>query len=252
MPAETAQSLPSSAIPLQKLFVILGLTGLTLLACYFTPTPEVGDAAGVKMSLPEQVGPYIGMDEEVSETEKKILPPDTQFARKTYYNTQHDRILCSIVLSGAEKRSIHRPEICLDGQGWTIKSGNVINVPLHNGGSLPVMALSIEKAAQQGGQAVTVRSYYMYWFVGKDKTTPYHLRRILLTSWDRLFHNIYHRWAYVIVTSPITEGLSYPNRTPQQTLQILEKFIADIVPTFQKVGLGPGDGKAPQEHASLP
>jgi EpsI family protein len=238
MTTEAAESAPDT-IPLWKPLAVAGLAGLTLLACYLAPTPEVGNAAGVTMNLPDKVGSYVGFPEEISEAEKTILPPDTEFARKTYHSAQHDRILCSIVLSGAEKRSIHRPEICLDGQGWTLKSGEVVNVPLHNGHSLPVMNLTIERTARMGNQPVSVRSYYMYWFVGKDKTTPYHLNRTFLTSWDRLIHNIYHRWAYVIISSTITEGLSYPHRNAEETLKMLESFIADIVPSFQKVGIGP-------------
>jgi EpsI family protein len=244
MPAEASKPFPSIDIPWWKPLAVLGLAGLTLLACHLSPTPEVGNAAGVVMELPDKVGSYVGFPEEISQAEKTILPPDTEFARKTYHSAQHDRILCSIVLSGAEKRSIHRPEICLDGQGWTLKSGEVLDVPLHNGSKLPVMNLTIERAAQLDGKPVTVRSYYMYWFVGKDKTTPKHLTRVFLTSWDRLFHNIYHRWAYVIVSSTITEGLGYPNRSAEETLKMLEAFIADIAPSFQKVGLGPNGGRA--------
>jgi hypothetical protein len=77
----------------------------------------------------------------------------------------------------------------------------------------------------------------MYWFVGDKVTTPYHMQRLWLTSWDRVVHHVNHRWAYIIVTSYITQGLTPHGKSPSDTLATMKGFIADILPYFQKDNL---------------
>lgn len=191
--------------------------------------------AGVIMELPERVGEFVGTPGEISQAERLILPDDTEFARMNYKNEQGDMINVSIVLSGSEKRSIHRPEICLPAQGWSIGSGVVEKVPLQSGRELEVMKLMISRPVEvQPGEFRRLRSIFMYWFVGKDTTTPLHYVRILKTSWDRVFHKTNHRWAYVIVSAVVGESLAPGGRTAEDTAAMLKDFIRQIVPFFQK------------------
>ena len=78
-----------------------------------------------------------------------------------------------------------------------------------------------------------MRAYLLYWYVGDGVTTPLHWKRIWLTSWDRLVHHRNHRWAYVYVLAPISEGLVPNGRNPVETLDLLRTFIAGALPTFQ-------------------
>lgn len=220
-------------IPVWRSVLVLVLGGLTFLACLLSPPPQKGAQAGLRMELPNFVGEYLGTDADVGANVRKILPDDTEFARKIYVSTHQDQIDTQIVLAGAEKRSIHRPEICLRGQGWTITSGEVIKVSLKNGKVLPVMTLSLwREAILRDGSRKKVRSYFMYWFVGRDTVTSYHWKRIFLTSWDRLVHNKTHRWAYVLVSAPVTGDLSYHGKSPEETLEMLKGFIGDLAPRF--------------------
>jgi hypothetical protein len=215
--------------------VVALVAGLTMGVCWLTPVPKSGDAAGVVMELPTLVSGMIGVDTPVSEAERLILPPDTEFARKIYRSAVGDEILFSIVLSGAEKRSIHRPEACLPGQGWTIRSGRVEEIPLEGGGMLPVMNLALQRQVQiQDGRIIPLRSFYFYWFVGNGTVTPYHWRRVLLTSWDRIFEGKTHRWAYVIVTAMVTEGLKPMGRSEEETLKMLRDFTGKMAPQVMR------------------
>lgn len=213
-------------------------------AVLLSPDPNSVSEPGVRMTLPDFLSPYLGMEQDVSEAEKLILPADTEFARKIYHSPRGDRIMASIVLSGAEKRSIHRPEVCLPGQGWTILSARVVPVKLQQGGELDVMALTLGRDVEVApGRRQTIKSLYLYWFVGKDTTTPHHWRRVFLSSWDRVAKGLNHRWAYVIVTSLVTEGLSLNGKDEVQTLEMLKAFTADIAPAFMKdLGAAPGGG----------
>lgn len=223
--------------------VILGLTVITLLVCWLTPEPQAGGEAGVVMELPDQVGNFHGYPRGPSDAELLILPADTTYAKKDYeaIGSGSDALIHSeIVLSGREKRSIHRPERCLPAQGWRIESSRVIDIPLASGRTLSATALLLNRPMlKNDGRRVAPQSYFVYWFVGKDVTTPYHFERILLTNWDLLFHRINQRWAYIVATADITQGVAPNGRSPEQTLEMLKQFIHDSVPSYVKSEMPP-------------
>jgi hypothetical protein len=120
--------------------------------------------------------------------------------RKRYYNAAGQIIHVSIVLSGKERASIHRPQVCLRGQGRSVLREFVMPIPLPDRDPLEVMVLDLEhKISRPGFDAQPALSYYAYWFVGKNRETPRHLQRMIWMGIDRVFHNVAHRWAYISV-----------------------------------------------------
>ncbi|MEX1117275.1 MAG: exosortase C-terminal domain/associated protein EpsI [Terrimicrobiaceae bacterium] len=218
-----------------KLAAVAAVIGATLWFC--TNASELNTVAepGVQMSLPRQIGNFYGTEEEASEAERKILPGDTEILRMRYENIKGDSITASIVLSGGEKRSIHRPEICLPAQGWTIGTGHVIPITLASGKTMDVMQLKLSRPVEiQPGVFHQIRSQFIYWFVGKDITTADHKVRIFKTSWDRVFHKTNHRWAYVLISALVEDSIRPGGRSSEETTKMLEDFIREIVPAFQK------------------
>ncbi len=192
---------------------------------------RVNMESGVNMKLPERVGAFTGAEAGVSESERVILPADTEFAKMLYTSTGGQQINCQIVLSGGEKRSIHRPETCLPAQGWTKKSSEAIPVKLDDGRTLEVMKLVISRPVEiQPGVRKELTSLFLYWFIGKDITTPYHWYRIFHTDWDRVVHGVSHRWAYVIVSAPVLDGFVPGGKNQEQTLEMVKEFIGEIGP----------------------
>lgn len=213
--------------------VILG--GATAAFCLLTPSPNTSPVAGVIMDLPETLGGFSGKVIAATPGEIATLPADTQIVRREYLDSAGDRIMASIVLSGGEKRSIHRPEVCLPAQGWSMRGGKVEEVDLADGGDLQVMNLSLVRDVEVGpGDRRKLYANYFYWFVGKDVTTPHHWSRVFLTSYDRITKNLNHRWAYVIVMSIVTEGFLPLGKNEAQTVQMLKEFTAEIAPTFMR------------------
>ncbi len=165
------------------------------------------------MSLPDQVvlndidgGHFFGSKAPVSEVEHRLLPKDTEFERKNYNDYHDHEVFFSIVLSGVQQYTIHPPEICLVAQGWNIVGQEDIPIHLASGHELMVRNLSLQRdTIDSQQQHRLVKAYYMYWYVADDLTTPSHLTRNLMSSWDRVVHNRDHRWAYVIAMSPITQ-----------------------------------------------
>lgn len=237
---DTAESLPMpdtslSGASMVKIIVLLACVVITVGLCLKASDLNSTSEPGVELVLPDRIGDFVGVSEEMSVKEKEILPPDTGFVRKTYTNNAGEKISASIVLAGGEKRSIHRPQICLTAQGWTIGSSNTEKIPLASGNDLDVMRLDIHRQLEVRPNVFRpLQSEFLYWFIGKETTTPYNMVRIFKTSWDRVFHKTNHRWAYVIVTAVVPEGA--PGR-PADTAQLdgtLKKFVAQIVPYFQK------------------
>lgn len=220
---------------------ILGLCvfgGVTAALCLLLPTPNTAPKAGVIMDLPETIAGFTGKIIPASPGEIATLPSDTQIVRREYVNAGGDRIMASIVLSGGEKRSIHRPEVCLPAQGWSMRGGKVEKIPLADGRDLQAMDLSLVRDVEVGpGDRRKLRANYFYWFVGNGVTTPHHWNRVFLTSFDRITKNLNHRWAYVIVMSVVTEGFLPQGKNEAQTVEMLRQFTAQFAPTFMRSGI---------------
>jgi hypothetical protein len=219
------------SIPVWRGVVIVLLAAGTVAACLWGSPPATKSEPGVVMKLPGSLIGLWGSDQPVSESEKVILPADTEFAKKIYSDGLGNDIHCQIVLAGAEKRSIHRPEVCLPAQGWTIKSGEVVPVKLADGKTLEVMKLTVVRPVTlNNGAQRELTSVFCYWFIGKHATTPHHFVRVLKTNLDMLLHNTNHRWAYVIVNAPVLEGFVSGGKNLAQTNERVEAAIAELAP----------------------
>jgi len=241
------QEMPQLAIPAVpirlhwEIVVVFSMLCAIAVAFTFVSTvPHVIPEAGVNMDLPQEVMGLKGTDQEVSEAELKILPKDTQFAKKVYSDETGNSIMCQIVLSGGDRRSIHRPEACLPGQGWNILSNEPLKIDLKSGNKLTVQKLRLSREVEVGpGQIRSLPMLFLYWYVGSNKTTHDQMRRILYSNFDLLLHNRVHRWAYVIVSAPVLQGFTRDGLDEINTLERLKHFIREAVPHFQKSEMPP-------------
>lgn len=225
--------------------VPLGVAVAAVLACGFTPPLEQERESGVIMRLPGGVGRFLGAAGEASKAEVELLPEDTQLVKMNYRSAAYgpgtrDSMEVTVVLAGAERRSIHRPEVCLTGQGWTMLDAQTRSVEISPGKTLRVRDLLVEKTVHlPDGSPRPLRAHYVYWFVGTDVTTASHIERIWLTTRDSVVRNINHRWAYVSILALVTdnfepEQIGERTRTSSETIEMIATLIRDLVPTFQK------------------
>jgi len=218
-----------------RVAAVVLLAGAVYAICRSTPNVNAGNEAGVIMKLPDIALGFTGADQPVSESELHLLPKDTAFAKKAYKDLGGDQISAQIVLAGGEKRSIHRPEICLPAQGWNIKTGEAIPITLSNGGTLKVMKLIIARPLEvRPGVYKEFTTVFLYWFVGKDMTTPYHWMRLAHANWDRVVHNVNHRWAYVVVSAPVLENFTRNGKDEAKTMEMLKAFVAEVAPEIMQ------------------
>ncbi len=219
-----------------RIGVVFVLVIVTALAFHFSAVINSSTESGVVMEFPERVGGFSGKQSEASEGEKFVLPKDTEIAKMVYSNGVGDVLNAQIVLAGAEKRSIHRPELCLPAQGWSINGRETVPVKLADGRTISYMKDTISRTVDVGnGVTKPLTSLYCYWFVGNGASTPSHLMRLFLTSWDRVVHHKNHRWAYVAVSAPVLEGFTRNGKNAEATQKMIDEFIAEIGPVVMKV-----------------
>lgn len=162
---------------------------------------------------------------DVSLAEGRILPADTVLLKKHYVRPTGQAMSVSVVLSGQEQKSIHRPQQCLPAQGHVIEADRVLEIPVPGREHpLPVRVLSLRRTARAlDGREVRQLSAYAYWFVSSNRETPNHLERLFWMSIDRVFRRTAHRWAYVAVSTDRLGETDDPSAR-------LSEFIAALYP----------------------
>ena len=244
-PATPRDQAPAHPSTLLRSSITLIIAAITAALCTQLPPPTGSQDVGVVMQLPQRVGPLAGIPREPDKIEKERLPTDTSFAKMSYVTAnsapaERDIAQVSVVLAGAESRSIHRPEVCLTGQGWSIDGAKVIPVEISPGRTLFVKDLSISGTfPSNDGKARRQRAHYVYWFAGHGVTTPSHFERLWRSTWDAVLHNVNHRWAYAAVMAHVTENFDPEEcgerrRTDEQTERLITFLIQNLVPQFQK------------------
>jgi EpsI family protein len=161
------------------------------------------DAAGVNPAeLPDLLGAeWGGRPEAVTTVEREMLPLDTGYSRKNYVRLgrSQEQVFFSVVLSGRDRTSIHRPELCLVGQGWTIRGSERRTLRLTEGGEIEATMLRIEReAVRSDGERVVVPALFVYWFAGNEAVVATHRGMLWRGAVDRLRHGRADRWAYVV------------------------------------------------------
>jgi EpsI family protein len=211
---------------------------LTALTADVTRVSEPGiRLVGDQPYLPETAGDWRGGEQTgLTKEERDVLPADTEGTRRIYTDGKGHSVYCSVVLAGRDVTSIHRPELCLTGQGWRLDAPRLetIETAAAAGGRLAVTRLNSANTVRSGtGQSGQVYSVFVYWFVGKDRTTPHHWQRILWTTQDRVFHNRNHRWAYFLINTLVPpEQARDPAAGQDAAMQVIRQFIATIYPAL--------------------
>ncbi|HTB81528.1 MAG TPA: EpsI family protein [Opitutaceae bacterium] len=208
--------MPSCAGWGTAIIVVAAAAGVAVFARRINALPPA-EAVGLRLAadgvnpaeLPAFLGTeWMGRSVDVTPIEREVLPPDTGFSRKLYvrWDDPSRRVFVSLVLSGRDRTSIHRPELCLVGQGWTIL-GSERRELVADGRTWAVTLLHVEtQAALPGGGSRRVPALVAYWFVGGDSTAATTGGRMWQEACDRLFHWRRNRWAYVLLQTGADDG----------------------------------------------
>lgn len=246
---------------LRPYVTVIVLMAMTSAVLAFSVNVELTNEAGIRLEIPDEVGAWSGSQiffcqavgcqkvamardlngentcpecggpmHVMSRIEAELLPADTGMVKKQFVDRSGNTVNASIVLSGKERGSIHRPELCLTGQGQKITKAFVVEVPIDGRQPLKVKVLELTQTWKDaGGVERSAGRYYAYWFVGKGRETANHYTRMYFMAADRVLHNVAHRWAYVSVGG-IREAES------DAYLDEIKDFVGDFYPLILQDG----------------
>jgi len=193
----------------------------------FTPIP--GSVMG-RIDLPEQVAGFTSTNVPEPEIVVNYLPKDTSYSGRLYTATNGLQINGIAILMGADRTSIHKPDYCLPGQGWTINKKTAVAIPVAGPHpySLPVAQWNISNVYQTpDGQKQAVSGIYVFWFVADGQQTTDNYLRMWWMARDLVCTGVLQRWAYISYFA-----LSPPGEE-EATFEQMKALIARSMPEFQ-------------------
>lgn len=249
---ETTSGMCAAKQPCLWRVIVVAAVPVTLMAALLIfkqmPAPQIESGEFIAKSVPESVAGFIGFKplfcqneqcmrvteiapgstnvptvceyceselREVSLGEKKWLPGDTRILKRNYRKGS-DMLAISVVVSGVSRQSIHRPEMCLPGQGFHITSSKVEPLELGNGRRLQVKSV---RAARTGEPSVG----FIYWFVNPRQETTSHWVRIFTDVWSRSVYGRVNRWCMITVFGSTSIDDPY-------TKDLVEEFLSEWYP----------------------
>ena len=239
----------SCAIPhprrtLAHLLAALLLPLAALGVCFGTDIGFHVSAPGVKLrsdesgrpDLPLSLAGYQGREYEMTADEKNLLDEGVRLSRDVYVSDTGRLIMATVILSGFEKRSLHRPEVCLPNQGWTVADRMLFPLHLEDGRDINIMMMRIFRDVEpQPGVRIRTRAINFYWYIGSDGTTcADHYEHVILSYSDAVFRNIQHRWAMASIYVPLPDQ-RVGQENPMLELSAVEdarEFLSKLAPAF--------------------
>lgn len=214
------------------------LAGAGLAICAGTDASLKLAEAGVKLELPLEVGSYGGRVLGMSAAERDVLDEGVELVRNSYASPKGRGVLATVIVGGPGKRTLHRPEVCLPGQGWIIGSSEVVTLRMGGGREVEATLLRLFRDGEgSDGVRVRVRGFNLYWYVGSDGATrPDYYGHIAKGYQDAILKNLNHRWSMVSVFVPVSEAPLGQEDLLQEfgVLEETKAFIEDLMPAVMK------------------
>ena len=182
--------------------------------------------------LPEKVLDYESVASPVTKVVWDWLPRDTTYGQRLYRATNGFGIQTMVVLMGKDRTSIHQPQYCVTGTGWSIASQEetVIAMDHPTPYELPVMKLKLRQTyRRRDGQEREMAGILVYWFVADALLTADHRERMWWMAEDLLRKGVLQRWAYIVQFSVCSPGQE------EATFARISEFIRASVPEYQLV-----------------
>jgi hypothetical protein len=196
-------------------------------------TRALPGSRNVEVDLPERVLDYQSQWVPVDEVTSNTLPRDTSFGERVYQRPDGFQLALNVVLMGADRTSLHKPQFCLEGQGLHIDQSasqpDQIRVDRPQGYDLPVVKLVANGERELNGQKQPIRAIYVYWYVADNalSATISGFERMWLMGKHLLSTGELQRWAYISCLSECLPGQE------EATYERMKQFIAASAPEFQ-------------------
>ena len=196
-------------------------------------THPLAGSIRLEADLPQKVLDFRSEELETDEVTLTTLPSDTSFGQRRYIAPDGFEMDLKVVLMGADRTSLHKPQFCLPGQGWQINNSvsGETSIPVERpcAYNLPVVKLITSTQTVINGENTTLSGVYVYWYVCEDalSATVSGYQRMWLMAKRLLTSGVLQRWAYVSCWAACPPGQE------QATFERMRTFIAASVPEFQ-------------------
>ena len=197
-------------------------------------TRPLANSRNLEVVLPETVLDYTSEWLAQTATVTNSLPPDTSFGSRRYIGPDTNfSAQVTVVLMGSDRTSLHKPQFCLTGAGWTIDNNatreETVRIEQPQPYELPVVKYVAVRQLQLDGQNVDARGIYVYWYVAEDalSATESGLERMWSMARSLMTTGVLQRWAYISYFAVCLPGQE------EATYARLKKLITASVPEFQ-------------------
>jgi hypothetical protein len=192
-----------------------------------TPIP---DSIRMNIALPERVLDFTSTNVPEPEVAIDYFPKDTSYTERAYFTPNGLRIQGTAILMGADRTSIHRPEYCLPGQGWSIDDKKMVELPIADQTpySLEVARWYVSTSFQQAdGQKAKVAGVYAFWYAANNEETANHDKMLEWLTLDLFRTGALQRWAYCSYFAACMPGQE------EATFEQIKRLITASVPQFE-------------------
>ena len=192
-------------------------------------TPIAGQIK-MDIALPEHVLDFTSTNVPEPAVAVGYFPQDTSYAERRYFGPSGIAIQSTAILMGADRTSIHRPEYCIPGQGWTIDDKKIINIPINDNPpyQLETARWDLSQVIKQpNGQLVKYTAVYVFWYVANNEQTADHNKMLEWMTLDLFRTGALQRWAYMSYFALCPPGQE------DAAFEQMERLIAAQVPQFE-------------------
>jgi hypothetical protein len=167
----------------------------------------------------------------MSPVEKILLPTDTILMRRQYREPGEEAVLVTVVVSGKDRMSIHRPQNCLPAAGWRIGQVRTLAVPVIGYSVLKLRTMEA-KPSVPGRDGTSGAICYAYWYTDGQRQTCSQVLMMLSMGWDRVVSNKARRWAFISLATPMSAG-------SQDHIERLSALVSRLYPLITRASGNP-------------
>ena len=226
----------------------VALTAVAVLCCLLFSKSPTDPRAGIVVWLPRSIPAHWGEEGSMGVAETAWLPDDTTFLKMTYFEKGFRRettikraLHATLIVAGSDSRSLHRPQVCLTAQGWTISKRELVTLKT-SGGPLEVMDFHLNRFEKNAdgsvrlnfrGNKVVTHAHYVYWWIGPSSTTASDEEKVWSSVWNSILNGENERWAYPSVMVQVDERPGHEIGDRDARRRAFD-FIKEYAPSFQR------------------
>lgn len=218
--------------------------GIILSLIFLIPEKAELQPSSITAELPLrfELSGWYGIRKQESPDERKTLAPDTLFSKADYrllYSSEWEQpmpdVHVSLVFSGNDmNQSIHRPELCLPGQGHLNLTPSEAVIPLNNGKEIKFTQLTSYRRSEDIPDKKLHFIHY-YTFVGNGHICHSHMKRTLFDIADRCLEGKVQRWAYFQVGTYWSPHLGVSREAADKQLRYLIGQLLPMIINWEEI-----------------